>query len=284
MNNKLKRIGAICGVAIVIVIILIFMTSFTIANGEIGVMYDPLRGGVQQAQFGQGFHIKAPWQSITVFNTKTQAYTMSIAPGQSTLKVSGDEVRTVTREGLYIGLDMTVLFNIDPNAAWKIFNTLGKEGEYQTNIIRPMIRSTIRSVVSQHDAADVYGSQKQVVENEIFDSLNSQLSSRFIRVENVLLRDVQLPDELTKSITAKKQAEQDAQAMQYVIQKAQLEKQRAVIEAEGIAQANKVIADSLTSSYLNWYWIDKLDKSNSVIYVPTEGGLPLFKDVDKITK
>jgi len=102
-------------------------------------------------------------------------------------------------------------------------------------------------------------------------------------VEQVLLREVELPAQLTTSIEAKKQAEQEALRMQYVLEKEVLEKERKLIEADGIAGANEIIAGSLSREYLSWYWIDNLQNHDSVVYmIPSEGGIPLFKDIDSI--
>jgi len=102
-------------------------------------------------------------------------------------------------------------------------------------------------------------------------------------VEQVLLREVELPAQLTTSIEAKKQAEQEALRMQYVLEKEVLEKERKLIEADGIAGANEIIAGSLSREYLSWYWIDNLQNHESVVYmIPSEGGIPLFKDIDSI--
>lgn len=195
-----------------------------------------------------------------------------------------DLVEAVTKEGLNLELSITILYNILPDKAPLIKNNFGEDGIYQESVVRPAIRSVIRSVLAQHTAEETYSSEKKAVEDQIFSELNAILNPRFIQIQAVLLRDVLLPAQLTSSITAKLQAQQEALAMEFVLQKAEQEKQRKVIEAEGIAEANKVIAGSLTEAYLHWFWLDKLEKSASVIYVPTEGGLPLFKDIDQVAK
>jgi regulator of protease activity HflC (stomatin/prohibitin superfamily) len=254
----------------------LFSSFFTVGPREVGVKFDPLEGGIQPKIYQQGIHAKAPWQTVTTFNTATQSYNMT--------KGRDDSVSNVTREGLNVDLDITVFYNIIPDKAPFIKNNLGEDGVYQESVVRPAIRSVIRNVIAQHTAEEAYSSEKPVIENEILDNLNVILNPRFIQVQDVLLRDIILPSQLTSSITAKRQAQQEALAMEFVLQKAELEKQRKVIEAEGIAEANNVIAGSLTESYLHWHWLDKLEKSNSVIYVPTEGGLPLFNDIDQVAK
>ena len=274
-------IGWTVVVALTLVIILA-RSLFTVGAGEVGVIFDPLGGGVQAAEAQEGLNIKPPYASVATYNTKTQDYTMSAVAEEGTLK-TGDRVKTVTSEGLYVGLDITVLYRIDPSRADELRSNIGLEGEYQQIVVRPAIRSTIREIISNHEASDIYGEGRATVEVEIYDKLVSILQARNIYVEQVLLREVELPAQLTTSIEAKKQAEQEALRMQYVLEKEKLEKERKLIEAGGIAGANEIIAGSLSREYLSWYWIDNLKNHDSVVYmIPSEGGLPLFKDIDSI--
>jgi len=260
-KKKKKVIGWTVVVALVLIIILT-RSLFTVGAGEVGVLFDPLGGGVQAAEAQEGLN-------ITVAE-------------EGTLK-TGDRVKTVTSEGLYVGLDITVLYRIDPSRADELRSNIGLEGEYQQIVVRPAIRSTIREVISNHEASDIYGEGRATVEVEIYDRLVSMLQVRNIYVEQVLLREVELPAQLTTSIEAKKQAEQEALRMQYVLEKEILEKERKLIEADGIAGANEIIAGSLSREYLSWYWIDNLQNHDSVVYmIPSEGGIPLFKDIDSI--
>jgi len=280
-RKKKKVIGWAVVVALTLIIIL-SRSLFTVGAGEVGVIFDPLGGGVQAAEAQEGLNVKPPYASVAKYNTKTQDYTMSAVAEEGTLK-TGDRVKTVTSEGLYVGLDITVLYRIDPSRADELRSNIGLEGEYQQIVVRPAIRSTIREIISNHEAADIYGEGRATVEVEIYDRLASILQTRNISVEQVLLREVELPAQLTASIEAKKQAEQEALRMQYVLEKEVLEKERKLIEADGIAGANEIIAGSLSREYLSWYLIDNLQNHDSVVYmIPSQGGIPLFKDIDSI--
>ena len=285
--EKQRRRRKIIGWAVVVAItlaIILTRSLFIIGAGEVGVVFDPLGGGVQVMEAQEGLNVKPPYASVAKYNIKTQDYTMSAIAEEGQLK-RADRVKTVTSEGLYVGLDITVLYRIDPARADEIRSSIGLEGEYQQIIVRPAIRSTIREIISDHEASDIYGEGRATVEVEIFDRLASMMQPRNIYVEQVLLREVELPAELTKAIEAKKQAEQEALRMQYVLEKEVLEKDRKIIEAGGIAGANEIIAGSLSREYLSWYWIDNLQNHESVVYmVPSEGGVPLFKDIDSIVK
>jgi prohibitin 2 len=267
--------------AIFILLILIIggvKSIFTIPAGVVGVRFDPLGGGISEKQYTEGLHVKAPWVTIYGYNAKTQVFTMA-GTGESTNEItSAASVQNVTNEGLYITLDLSVQYKIDPTKAWVIRQNVGEDGDYQQIVVLPQIRSTLRDVVSQHSAAEIYGEGKALVESEIYTDLTAKLAGYNIIVESVLLRDVILPDQLVESIELKKAAEQEALRMEYVLQTAGFEAERKVLEAQGIADANQIIADSITESYLYWYWIEMLKENPSTIYVvPSDGsGLPIF--------
>ena len=269
--------SGISGIATFIAVIVFIVSGFfNIGPGEVGVRFDPWGGGIKQVLYTEGWNFKAPWVSINVYNAKTQVFTMSgVSEEKASLTHSGS-IRTTTNEGLYVTLDLTVQYKINSSKAWVIRQTIGTDGMYQDIVVLPQIRSTIRDVVSKYSAAEVYGEGKSKVEKDVYEDLVTKLAPNNIIVEAVLLRDVQLPEQLSKSIDIKKQAEQEALAMEYVLQKAEQEKSRKIIEAAGIAEANKIISGSLTTAYLDWYWIDAMDKNPKVIYIATEGGIPVL--------
>lgn len=285
-NMDKEKIGFVVFVGIVAALVMVVIVSVfgnfvvtIVGAGETGVKFNYFADGVQEDEFGEGIHLKAPWVKVDKFNVRTQEYTMSKVVEEGAIK-RDDRIRTVTKGGLYVDLDITVLYRITPDKANVIRQTIGKEGQYQEIIIRPTVRNAVREIISKYNAMDIYGEKRVIIEKEIYEAMAMQLQSRNIVVEKLLIRDVGLPEELSRAIEAKKTSEQEALRMEYILDKEKLEKERRVIEAEGIASANNIIAGSLTHEYLTWYWIDNLDKHNSVIYVPVgDAGLPLFREV-----
>jgi regulator of protease activity HflC (stomatin/prohibitin superfamily) len=279
-----KSGGLIIGVVLFIGLLLLIGStsgSTSIGYGEVGVRFDRFGGGVSEHQYGEGFHPKAPWVSVSKFNTKTQVFTMSGPTESAADQTHAGSVQTTTNEGLYVTLDISIQYKIDATKAWMIYQNVGAEGLYQNTIILPQIRSTIRDVVSQYSAAEVYGEGKAKVETDIFDDLEQKFSPNHIIIESVLLRNVQLPQQLTDAIEAKQAAEQAVLQMQFVLDKEKLEADRKVVEAGGIADANEIIAGSLTDAYLQWYWIQTMQENPKTIYIPIgSDGLPLFKSVE----
>ena len=272
--------GIVSVIAVIVLLIGAFTFIYTVGAGNVAVKFDSLGGGVQDGETGEGMHFKMPWVSIDQYNVKTQEYTMVSTTGEG--EVSGDDsMKCITSEGLELKMDVTVLYHIIPNEASDIRSEIGKDGDYQSIVVRPNVRAKIREVVASYEAADIYGEKRDLVEEEIFNQISDVLLPYHIIVEDVLLRSVKLPDKLTESIDQKKQAEQDAQRMVYILEQEQKEKERKIIEAEGIRESNMIIRESLSDEYLQWYWIDGLGNHDSVVYLlDSESGLPVFKDID----
>jgi len=171
-----------------------------------------------------------------------------------------------------------LLYKIEPKEASDIYKTVGIN--YVGIIVRPQIRTVIREIAARYEAKDIYTKDRTVVAQEMFDMLEPELKSRGIILEKVLIRNVQIPQKLTDAIEAKLTAEQEIEKKRFDVDKERAEADRKRVEAKGIADANEIIAESLTKSYLTWYWIENLVSHNSVIYVPIgQDGMPMFKTI-----
>jgi prohibitin 1 len=297
MRGKTATIlGSIAGILVILVMVFIYMMTFTIGAGEVGVRYDMFgkfdieneQGELSQTvialeEYGEGFQIKAPWVKINTFDVRQQSMTMG---GQEDFVVDGEPISashmmySVTNEGLSIGLDITIWFRLDPVKADAMLRNYGADNAYQEQLVRPAVRSVIRDVVAEHTAIDIYGAGKDVVQQEILERLEETLNPKYIIIEDVLLREIKLPAVLVVAIESKKAAEQAALEMEYVLQKEEQEKLRKIIEAQGIAEANSIIDKSITANWLTYYWIGVLPDAN-VVYIPVgENGLPIFKPVE----
>jgi regulator of protease activity HflC (stomatin/prohibitin superfamily) len=276
----IKGIVWAVGIIAVVIILLFLMFGgliYTIPAGHVGV-YD-LFGNVRDAEIPTGLHIKIPFAHIEKMSVKTQEYTMSIVAEEGAVKGRSDTISALTKEGLTVDLDITIWFKLQSDKASDIYKTVGTN--YREVLVRPKIRESIRSIVARYEAKTIYSEDRERVQLEIQEAISSDLETRGIIIEKVLLRNVQLPEKVRGAIENKLEAEQDAQRMEFILQKEQQEAERKRVEARGIADANQIIADSLTDQYLQWYWIENLDKHSSVIYVPVgEDGMPMFKQIE----
>jgi len=245
--------------------ILAIFCTYQIQAGYVGLI--STFGTIDPTVYQPGFHFKLPWQEAIQMDTRTIE-----------LKETSE---TPTDQGLTVTLDGSVLYRIVPEKAPDIYKTIGTS--YASVVIEPTYRSIIRGVTAKYDAKALYTSDREAVADSIYSELAPALANRGIIVEKVLLRQITLPNSVAQGIEAKLVADQQAQQMAFVIEKEKKEADRKIIEAGGIAESQKIIDRSLTSQYLQWYWISSLGKYDAIAYIPVgNNGLPLFKDVDSL--
>ena len=277
IKNKAKLISILF--IFLIIIVAVFPTLIAIVPaGHVGV--HDLFGQVEEYERPAGLHFKNPFANIVSMSIKTQEYTMSTTRGEGA-KYSSDVIPALTKEGLTVNLDMTVLYRLVPSRAAEIYRTIGIN--YVDIIVRPQIRTVIREVIARYEAKHIYSADREKIALEIYSVLEPELFKRGVILERVLLRNVQLPVDLVKAIEAKLTAEQEIEKKRFEKEREKEEAFRKIIEAEGIANATSIIQKSLAEApeYLTWVWLQKLENHNSVVYV-MEGqmGLPIFKNID----
>ncbi len=265
------------GVIIAIAVLWLFFSSIIIIDaGETGVY--SLFGRVKDKELSSGFHLVIPLARIHKMTIRTEEYTMSILTGEGKI-ARDDSIAALTKEGLNVDLDITVLYKLNEEQASDVYKDVGLN--YEEKIIRPIIRSSIRGVIAQYEAKELYSEKRQEATQGIADSLKLEIESRGIIIEDVLLRNIQLPTNLANSIQEKLQAEQESQKYEFLLQMEEKEKQRKIIEAEGQKEAQRIINQSLTQNYLYYLYINELKDREGTIYVPTSPstGMPMFRNL-----
>ncbi|HEY2352031.1 MAG TPA: prohibitin family protein [Candidatus Acidoferrum sp.] len=264
MPNFRGTVSRIARVAIVVVVILLLMWSTTsIPTGNVGVL--TLFGRVTGQVLPEGIHLINPLKTVEKLSVQTQS-----------LKESAN---VPSNEGLILALDTSLLFRLDKDKAAYVFQTVGNN--YAEKIVEPTLRAAIRASTSAHSANALYTNARELVQSQIQEELTSQLAPRGVIVENVLLRDVQLPAMLKTSIEAKQQAEQDALRMSFILQKEKQEAERKRIEAQGISDFQRIVATGISAQLLEWKGIEATEKlatsANTKIVVigNPKNGLPL---------
>jgi len=257
-NIQGANLGTIGKIGIVAGVVLIVASGIRIIDpGEVGVL--DLFGKVQEKEIYSGINLVNPLMKVHPFSVKTQEIKESMmVPSQ---------------EGLQVDLEVSILFRMKADAASDIFMTIGSN--YENIVIMPMFRSAARDVTVRYDAKALYTSSREIISQSIFDDLKKNIDGRGFILENVLLRSITLPPTVTNAIEDKVKAEQEAQKMQFVLQKESQEAERKRIEAGGIRDANKVIAEGLTDSYIRWYRIEMLKQlvnspNNTIIIIPED--------------
>lgn len=265
-------------VLIVLLVWLFFASIVIVEAGQTGVY--SLFGRVKDKELRSGFHLVIPLARVTKISIRTEEYTMSIIKGEGKIE-RADSITSLTKEGLEVDLDITVLHRLNEEYASDIYKNVGLT--YEEKIIRPAIRTTIREVVAKYEAKDLYSDKRGEAAMGILESLKIKLEPRGIVAEDVLLRNVALPANLAQSIQEKLQAEQEAQKYDFILEKEKKEKERKIIEAEGQKESQRIINQSLTQNYLYYLYIKELKDREGTIYVPTSPstGMPLFRDIGR---
>jgi len=257
-------------IAAIAVLVISIKSIIVIPPGFIGLVI--FFGKINKTPLENGIHLINPLAAVVRLSVRTEEYTMSAATAEGHVK-GDDAIDALTSEGLNVRLDLTAWYRLLPDEAPKLYETLGPD--FETKIVRPALRTAIRDAVVKYTAAGIYTEKRSQVILDIENILKTLLEGRGILTEKILLRNVILPKKIIDAIDAKLAAEQEAQKMEFVVQKEQKEKERKTVEAEGIKQANQIIAAGLTDRYLQWYRIDMMKQlvnspNNTVIFIPED--------------
>lgn len=241
---------------------IVFSMVRVVPAGYVGVV--DFFGRVSPRSLNSGINLVNPLVKIIIFSIRTQE-------DKETMNVP-------SKEGMNVALDVSVLYKLDPDKAVEVYKTVGPY--YQEVILLPQYRAAARGVTVAHEAKALYTSERELLAQGIFDSLNNLVEGRGIIIERVLLRAITLPPTVSGAIEQKLKAEQEAERMKFILQRETQEAERKRVEAGGIRDSQEIINQSLTSRYLNYLWINTLNENPNVIYVATEANMPMFRAVN----
>jgi len=245
--------------------------------GQVGVK--KLFGKVQDNVLQSGLHFINPLYEIEKLDVKTQNYTMSGLHDEGQ-KQGDDAIRVLTADGLEVTIDLTVLYRLIPTDAPKLVKETGVDYEYK--IVRPIARTRIRDNAVYYEAVALYSTKRDEFQNRIFQGIENDFKKRGLLLENLLVRNITLPAAVKSTIEQKIQAEQESQKMQFVLQKEKQEADRKRIEAQGIADYQRIISESLTDKQLQYEQIKAYKEialsQNAKIIVMGKGNTPVILD------
>lgn len=261
-NPLFKLIGL--AVAAFFVVILLFNCVTRVGTGRVGVL--TLFGRVDSQVLTEGIHLINPLKTNNEMSIQTQ-----------TIKESAS---VPSSEGLVMNLDTSLIYHVNPDKAADVFQKIG--ANYEAVVVEPTLRAAIREATASHTANALYTGEREMVAKQISEQLTAQLNLRGLLVESVLLRDIQLPQTLKASIEAKQQAEQEALAMNFRLQKEKQEAERKRIEAAGIRDFQQIVAQGISTQLLEWKGIEatellsKSPNTKVVVIGNSKNGLPLI--------
>ncbi|MCB0374459.1 MAG: prohibitin family protein [Sinomicrobium sp.] len=253
---------------IIILIVLIAKSAVTIGSGEAGVLYRTFGGGVvtDKPPLGEGFHLVAPWNRVYVYEVRRQELF--------------EKMNVLSSNGLDIKLDASAWYKPKVSELGKLHQEIGEN--YLQRILLPTIRSAARSVVGRYTPEQLYSSKRDAIQKEIFEETRKIVDEQYIVLDEVLVRDVTLPSTIKDAIERKLKQEQESLEYEFRLEKAEKEAERQRIEAQGKADANRILSASLTDKILQDKGIEatlrlsQSENSKVVIIGSNKDGLPVI--------
>jgi prohibitin 1 len=264
MRRLLDLLGGFrVGVIVVAVLIVPYLSTAVVPAGHVGVK--DFFGQVSDKVLQPGISLVLPGTRVLRFSIQTREIKETAA--------------VPTSEGLIVNLDVSLLFRLRPDAAARIYKTVGRQ--FEQVVIDPQLRSAIRDVTAEYEAKFLYSASREMVAQNMFRHMTNALDPRGIEAEQVLLRSVQLPPLLTTAIQEKLQAEQQAQRMRFVLDRERQEAERKRVEGQGIADFQTIVAKGISAELLKWKAIEvahELSKSpnSKIIVLGDKSGLPII--------
>lgn len=267
MNQK-KTVFIVAAFAIFLIIAVAWNTiTYTINPGEKGIIFRKFSGGLDKEQvYGQGFHIKLPWDDVYIYDVK-------LREAVSTMSV-------LSTNGLTIDAELSYRYKPVDSKIGFLHDEIG--ADYHDRIVVPEIRSATREVIGKYLPNELYSTKRESIQDEIFNRTAKSLEEKNIVLDAVLIRDIQLPAKLKESIERKLEQEQASLEYEFKLTKARKEAERQRIEAEGKAAANLIISSSLTDKILTEKGIEatlklaESDNAKVVVVGGGEHGLPII--------
>lgn len=273
MNSKYPNVTrAFSRVAIgAVVVVFVFALaggcmSTSIRSGEAGVRYSMFGGTNLDKTYGEGLQIYPPWVTLIRYDGRVQEKL--------------EEMEALSSNGLTIGMDVSIRWRPEIQELPRLHTTYGTD--YYRKLVQPQLRSAVREVVGQYTPEELYSSKRTELQEQIFDNVRVAVEDEYVDVDAVLIRDVRLPEQIQRAIENKLKEEQEAERYQFTIRKESLEAQRKKIEAQGQAEYQRIITQSLSPSFLKFKGIEATQElanspnSKTVIVGSGNDGLPLI--------
>lgn len=266
-NPKLPRFFVIGFILVIFLLLTGGNMFYTVNPGEKAVIFKRFGGGLDKDKvIPQGFHVMAPWNKVYIYNVKIQE--------------DYEAMEVLSKNGLSIKLDLSFRFTPQTSELGYLHDLIGED--YLESIIRPEIRSVTREVIGEYLPEELYSTRREEVEDKVFEITAKSLAEKYILLDAILIRDVTLPPTLQTAIEKKLRQEQEALEYEFRLLREQKEAERKRIEAEGIAEFQKIVTKTITPQLLKWKGVEatqELSKSpNSKVIVigNGDGDLPII--------
>lgn len=252
-------------------VLLALLNAVTLIDvGEVGVKH--FLGKVDPGALGQGVHFINPFASVEKMSVREQSF-----PSDGGI----EKIEAQTSEQLNVNLEVALLYRIDPAKAPELFQRIGTEREIKNRIVLNAVRNGVRDAIATKSINDIFSPNRRELADAMRQAIQAKAGDR-IQVIEVFVREIQAPPRVREAIEVKLQREQQVAAERFQTEIIQERARQKIEEAKGIAEAQRIISQGLTPAYLTFHYIEQLTKlpEGSVVYVPTEGGVPLLRTLE----
>ncbi len=253
--------------AIMLISLLSNTTFITIPPGAKGVKFKRFAGGIKKdVIYDQGFHVVMPWDNMIVYDVRTNE--------------SFETMDVLSKNGLSIAVELSYRYMPEAQKIGYLHDEIGPD--YSNRIIKPEIRSATREVIGKYLPEELYSTKREAIQDEIFTQTQDAIKTKYINLDAILIRSVQLPDKLKAAIEQKLEEEQLAFQFDFKLERERKEAERKIIEAQAKADANKILNASLSDKILRDKGIEatlelaQSPNSKVVIVGGGDEGLPLI--------
>ena len=259
-NQGLPRTMVIVIVSLIFLVLFGSSIFYTIEPGEKGVIFRKFSGGLDKEKiYEQGFHVIAPWNTLHIYDVK--------------INETFEKMEVLSQNGLSIKIDLSFRYNPIHNKIGYLHDEIGRN--YVERIVKPEIRSVTREVIGNYLPEELYSTKREAIEDEIESLTRAKVGPKYITLDAILIRDVTLPLTLRTAIEQKLKQEQEALEYDFKIQKARKEAERKQIEANGIAEFQKIVNRTITPQLLKWKGVEatqEIAKSNNAKVIVVGNG------------
>ncbi len=264
-----KKVVPIAIIVVIVIVLIAFGSRMTktIDAGHAGVLFRTFGGGIDtEHTYSEGFHFIAPWNKMYVYETRQQE--------------TAETMNVLSSNGLEISVDVSAWYQPKYDQLGYLHSKIGMD--YLHRVIIPSIRSSTRSVIGRYTPEEIYSTNRDVIQDEIFKETKKLLDEKYVQVNKILIRSIILPPTIKQAIESKLKQEQESLEYEFKLEKARKEAERQRIDAEGKAAANRILSQSLTDKILKEKGIEatlKLAESPNtkiVVVGNSKDGLPLI--------
>ena len=214
----------------------------------------------------EGSQFYLPWNEMRVYDVRRRQ--------------NFETMKVLSKNGLDIHIDLSIIHHPIHSRIGHMEGELGED--YYEQILKPAIKSVTREVIGEYKAEELYSTKREEIEDQIFNRTLAPAEENNIQVPDLYIRDVTLPETLKTAIEQKLKQEQQSFEYDFKIEKEQKEATRKEIEAEGIAEFQKIINRTITPDLLKWKGVEatqeisKAPNSKVIVIGNGDGGLPII--------